>query len=73
MADGRYDHIETGSLISIRSNIQDIVIPSEEEDLELFPLDFEEFLWAMGNENAIPYLRKCLEEKTPVGERCTGR
>ena len=68
VADGRYDYIETGSLISIRPNIQDIVIPSEEEDLELFPLDFEEFLWAMGNENAIPYLRKCLEEKTPVGE-----
>ena len=68
VADGRYDYIETGTLISIRSNIQDIVIPSEEEDLELFPLDFEEFLWAMGNENTIPYLRKCLEEKTPVGE-----
>lgn len=68
VTDGRYDYIETGSLISIKSNIQDIVIPSEEEDLDLYPLDFEEFLWAMGNETAIPYLRECLEELKPVGD-----
>ena len=45
VADGRYDYIETGSLLSIKQNIKDIVIPSEEESLELEPLDFEEFLW----------------------------
>ena len=47
--DGRYDYIETGSLISIRKNVKDIVIPSEEENMGLHPLDFEEFLWACGN------------------------
>ena len=66
--DGRYDYIETGSLLSIKANIKGIVIPSEEEDLNLYPLDFEEFLWAMGNETAIPYLRECLEDARPVGE-----
>ncbi len=66
--DGRYDYIETGSLLSIKANIEGIVIPSEEEDLNLYPLDFEEFLWAMGNETAVPYMRRCLEEARPVGE-----
>ena len=47
VADGRYDYLETGSLMSIRKNVKDIVIPSEEESLELEPLDFEEFLWGM--------------------------
>ncbi len=50
VADGRYDYIETGSLISIRENIKDILIPSEERSLELHPFDFQEFLWAMGEE-----------------------
>lgn len=49
VADGRYDFIETGSLISIKRNVQDILIPSEEEKIEMFPLDFEEFLWAKGD------------------------
>lgn len=66
--DGRYDYIETGSLLSIKTNIQGIVIPSEEEDLNLFPMDFEEFLWALGNETAIPYLKECLNAERPVGE-----
>lgn len=66
--DGRYDYIETGSLLSIKANIKGIVIPSEEENLNLYPLDFEEFLWAMGNETAIPYLRRCLADASPVGE-----
>ena len=66
--DGRYDYIETGSLMSIRSNIEGIVIPSEEEDLYLHPLDFEEFLWALGNDTAVPYLRECLEQMHPVGD-----
>lgn len=65
--DGRYDYIETGSLISIRTNVQDIVVPSEEDDLEMFPLDFEEFLWAMGNETAIPYMEECFRDLKPLG------
>ena len=47
VADGRYDYIETGSLIRLKKNIQDIIIPSEEDHIEMFPLDFEEFLWAL--------------------------
>lgn len=50
VADGRYDYIETGSLISIRKNIQSITIPSEEDRLQMFPMDYEEFLWAQGDE-----------------------
>ena len=47
--DGRFDYIETGSLISINKNVKDILIPSEEESLQMYPMDFEEFLWAIGN------------------------
>ena len=50
VADGRYDYIETGSLISIKKNVKDILIPSEEMKLKLYPMDFEEFLWATGND-----------------------
>ena len=50
VADGRYHYIETGSLISIKKNVRDIVIPSEEEAMPMYPMDFEEFLWAMGND-----------------------
>lgn len=49
VADGRYDYIETGSLISIKKNVKDILIPSEEEKIRMYPFDFEEFLWAMDN------------------------
>ena len=49
VADGRYEYIATGSLISIRQNIQGILIPSEETDIKMYPMDFEEFLWAMGD------------------------
>lgn len=68
VADGRYDYIETGSLISLRRNVQDIVIPSEEEHIEMFPLDFEEFLWAMGDETTVPLLRICFEKQRPLGQ-----
>ena len=68
VADGRYDYLETGSLISLRMNVEDIVIPSEEEHVEMFPMDFEEFLWAMGDETTIPYLRECLELLRPLGQ-----
>lgn len=50
VADGRYDYLETGSLISIKKNVKDILIPSEEDSIEMYPMDFEEFLWAMGDE-----------------------
>ena len=68
MADGRYDYLETGSLISLKQNVKDIIIPSEEEHLELFPLDFEEFLWALGDETTTPLLRICFEQRQPLGQ-----
>ena len=68
VADGRYDYLETGSLISLRMNVEDIVIPSEEEHVEMFPMDFEEFLWAMGDETTVPYLRECFELLRPLGQ-----
>jgi len=61
--DGRYDYIETGSLVSIRENVQDILIPSEEQHLNMFPLDFEEFLWATDNQNLMGLIKKCFDEK----------
>lgn len=68
VADGRYDFLETGSLIRLKKNVQDIIIPSEEEHIEMFPMDFEEFLWAMGDEATVPLLRQCFETKTPLGQ-----
>jgi hypothetical protein len=66
--DGRYDYIETGSLMSIKTNVQDIVIPSEERHLSMYPMDFEEFLWALENETLMDYIRKCFSEKKPMGQ-----
>ena len=68
VADGRYDYLETGSLIRLKKNVQDIIIPSEEEHIEMFPMDFEEFLWAMGDEATVPLLRQCFESKMPLGQ-----
>lgn len=65
--DGRFDYLETGSLIRLRKNVQDIIIPSEEDHIEMFPLDFEEFLWAMGDEVTYPLIRHCFETRTPLG------
>lgn len=65
--DGRYDYIETGSLISIRKNTKDITIPSEEERLQLHPMDFEEFRWAMGDKALMPLLRQFYDNKVPLG------
>ena len=67
VADGRFDYIETGSLISIKRNVRDIVIPSEEEHLPMYPMDFEEFLWAMGNETLMPYIHDCFAARKPLG------
>ena len=66
--DGRYDYIETGSLISLKRNIKDILIPSEEERIKMYPLDFEEFLWAMGDEITYPFIKEHYEKKSPLGQ-----
>lgn len=68
VADGRFHYMETGSLVSIKKNVRDIVIPSEEEAMPMFPMDFEEFLWAMGNEMLMPYIQQCYERRQPLGE-----
>ena len=68
VADVRYDYLETGSLISIHTNISNIVIPSEEEHLELHPMDFEEFLWALGNDSTIPLIKEFFENEIPLGD-----
>ncbi|MBO5940985.1 MAG: ATP-binding protein [Kiritimatiellae bacterium] len=66
--DGRFHYIETGSLISIRKNVKNIVIPSEEYHVKMFPMDFEEFAWATGNEAMLPLIEKRFSERLPVGE-----
>ena len=66
--DGRFDYIETGSLIRLKKNTENIIIPSEEEHIEMFPLDFEEFLWAKNDEVTIPLLKTCFENKQVVGQ-----
>ena len=66
VADGRYDFIETGSLISIKENVKDIVIPSEERDVKMYPMDFEEFCWALNEKPLIPYIRTCFEKRVPL-------
>ena len=68
VADGRYDFIETGSLVSISKNTQDILIPSEERHLRMNPMDFEEFLLALGNETLFPAIKDCFEKKLPMGQ-----
>lgn len=65
--DGRYDYIETGSLISIRRNVSGITIPSEEVRIQMFPMDYEEFRWALGDEVTMPLLRTFWEQKKPLG------
>ena len=67
VADGRYDYIETGSLMSIKKNVKDIVIPSEERHLRMYPLDFEEFLWALDNESLMDFIKVIFEKKKPLG------
>ena len=66
--DRRYDYIETGSLISIKKNVENILIPSEERHLYMYPMDFEEFLWAMENDKLMNIIKKCFEEKKPLGQ-----
>lgn len=64
--DGRYDYIETGSLISIKENVKDILIPSEEQRITMYPMDFEEFAEALGESLLIPYIRDCFSKRVPL-------
>lgn len=73
VADGRYDYLETGSLISIRKNTKGILIPSDEERLQLRPLDFEEFCWARGDEATVPLLASAFEARRPLGDALNRR
>lgn len=66
VADGRYDYIETGSLISIKENVHDITIPSEERKMLMHPMDFEEFCWAMNEKNLVEYIRRCFNDEVPL-------
>ena len=66
VADGRYDFIETGSLISIKENVKDIVIPSEERHIKMFPMDFEEFCQALGEAPLVAYIRDCFGKRIPL-------
>ena len=66
--DHRYDYIETGSLISVRSKSHNIIIPSEETKVNMFPMDYEEFRWALGDTSTIPLLRSAFENKMPLGD-----
>lgn len=66
--DHRYDYIETGSLISVRSRSRNIIIPSEETKVDMFPIDYEEFRWALGDTATIPLLRNAFEKKLPLGD-----
>ena len=67
--DHRYDYIETGSLISIRKNVKDILIPSEERKLQMFPMDYEEFLWAIGDNTSYKLVRQFYELGRPLGQQ----
>lgn len=67
VADHRYDYVETGSLISIKRNVKDILIPSEERKISMYPMDHEEFLWAVGDLTTIPLLKKVFDSEKPVG------
>lgn len=66
VADRKYDFIETGSLISIKKNVTDILIPSEEHKIKMNPMDFEEFLWAMGNDTLMDFIKECFINKKPL-------
>lgn len=66
VADGRYDYIETGSLISIKKNVANIIIPSEETRLEMYPMDFEEFCWALGDKVTMPLLKQFFDSRIPL-------
>ena len=66
--DGRYDYIETGSLISIRKNVENITIPSEEDKIEMFPMDYEEFRWALGDKTTMPLQKQLFDKRMSMGD-----
>lgn len=66
VADGRYDYIETGSLVSIRENVRGITLPSEERRMAIYPMDFEEFCWAVGEGSLAEYIRTCFARRQPL-------
>src|SRR5574344_260645 len=68
VADGRYDYIETGSLISIKENVENISIPSEERQIKMYPMDFEEFSWAMGEDQLVEYIKQCFIDQKPLDQ-----
>lgn len=65
--DGRYDYIETGSLLTLKRNVKDILIPSEETRLTMYPMDFDEFLWATGKEAGTKFIKMFYDKKLPLG------
>ncbi|NMA05984.1 MAG: ATP-binding protein [Acholeplasmataceae bacterium] len=65
--DNRYDYIETGSLLSLKRNVENILLPSEERRIKMYPMDFEEFLWALGDKVTFDYIKKCFSELKPLG------
>lgn len=67
VADGRYKYIETGSLLSIKKNTRDILIPSEEHKISMYPMDFEEFLWAIGDDITADTIKMLLKNKKAAG------
>ena len=69
VADGRYDYIETGSLISIKENVEGITLPSEERKIRMYPLDFEEFMVYMGEAILLDYIRECLKKQVPLNQK----
>ncbi len=71
--DHRYDYLETGSLISIKKNVKNILIPSEEKTIEMFPMDYEEFRWALKDYTTIPLLKKCFENRTSLEDEMNRR
>ena len=68
VADGRFHYLETGSLVSIRKNVEEIVIPSEERHIKMFPLDFEEFLWAIGEDPLLAVIKMSFDKHLPMGQ-----
>lgn len=71
--DRRYDYIETGSLISIKRNVKDILIPSEERRISMYPMDYEEFRWALGDMSTVPLMKKCFDSSKGLGEQFNRR
>lgn len=68
VADGRFEYIETGSLISIRKNVKDILIPSEEYRIKMYPMDFEEYLWALGDTVTVPVIQNAFVKRKALGD-----